>query len=82
MKVVTTATSPSDLDSKMRELHATCDRIESGKLTLEEALVEYERGVQIGREIDALLRRAEQKVDLVKPDGSLEPFPRSPEGSP
>jgi exodeoxyribonuclease VII small subunit len=72
----------TDLDVKMRELRAICDRVESGKLSLEESLAEYERGVALGREIDLLLSRAEQQVDLVRSDGTLEPFSRSPGGKP
>lgn len=71
----------NDLDAKMKELRAICDRLESGKLPLEQTLAEYARGVTIGHEIDALLGQAEQKIDLIKPDGSIEPFPRSPGGA-
>lgn len=70
----------NDLDAKMKELRAICDRLESGKLPLEQTLAEYARGVTIGHEIDAELARAEQVVEVIRPDGSLEPFPRSPGG--
>jgi exodeoxyribonuclease VII small subunit len=68
----------TDLDAKMKELRAIVGRLESGKLPLEQALAEYERGARLGREIDAALALAEQKVDLLKPDGTLEPLPRTP----
>ena len=70
----------SPLDAKMKELRAITARLESGKLSLEAALAEHERGAAIGREIDAMLAIAEQKVELVKPDGTIEPFVRNTPG--
>jgi exodeoxyribonuclease VII small subunit len=71
-----------DLNALLRELRAICDRVESGKLPLAQILAEYERGVQLGREIDERLRRTEQRVDVIAPDGTLEVFPRTSGGSP
>jgi len=74
--------SASPLAAKLSELRAITARIESGKLSLEESLAEYDRGVALGREIAAELAAAEQKVDVIQPDGTLVPFPRLPGGTP
>ena len=52
-------------------------RLESGDLPLEEALNEFERGVQLARQGQAKLQQAEQRVQILlsdNEDASLTPF--------
>jgi exodeoxyribonuclease VII small subunit len=57
------------------ELTRICDKLERGDLTLEEAMSEWERGVELQRKIDEELRSAERRlVQIVGPDGKISPF--------
>ncbi|WP_075645502.1 exodeoxyribonuclease VII small subunit [Caballeronia mineralivorans] len=61
----------------MSELEQIVTRLESGDLPLEEALNEFERGVQLARQGQAKLQQAEQRVQILlsdNEDASLTPF--------
>jgi exodeoxyribonuclease VII small subunit len=67
-----------DFEAAMSELEGVVTRLESGEVSLEEALGAFERGVSLTRACQAALTAAEQKVEKlsVQPDGTarLEPF--------
>lgn len=48
-----------------QQLEAAVARLESGKLTLEEAVAVYERGQKLSAHCQALLEKAELRVTLV-----------------
>jgi exodeoxyribonuclease VII small subunit len=67
------------LEKSLEELEALVGRLESGDLPLEEALKEFERGVQLTRQCQTALAEAEQKVEiLLKKTEDAEPVPFEP----
>jgi exodeoxyribonuclease VII small subunit len=69
-----------ELEKSLAELEALVERLESGDLPLEQALKEFERGMQLTRSCQAVLREAEQKVEiLLKRSAEAEPVPLEPE---
>ncbi|PVZ87354.1 exodeoxyribonuclease VII small subunit [Serratia sp. S1B] len=81
------AKKPTQSDSKeqnvsfenaLSELEGIVARLESGELSLEDALNEFERGVQLARQGQQKLQQAEQRVEILLNDHSndavLAPF--------
>ena len=65
------------LEKSLEELEALVTRLESGDLSLEQALAEFEQGVKLTRECQAALKDAEQKVEILlknSEDAEPEPF--------
>ncbi|PIE02120.1 MAG: exodeoxyribonuclease VII small subunit [Thiothrix nivea] len=58
----------------MAELEALVQRMESGELSLEDSLREFERGVQLTRLCQEQLQAAEQRVRILTADGKEEGF--------
>jgi exodeoxyribonuclease VII small subunit len=70
------------LEKSLAELEALVERLESGELSLQQALKEFERGVKLTRQCQAALKEAEQKVEiLLKSTDDAEPEPFEPESS-
>jgi exodeoxyribonuclease VII small subunit len=62
-----------DFEQAMAELEALVKRLEQGELPLEEALKQFERGVELTGTCQAALHSAEQKVEiLLKKSGRTE----------
>ncbi|WON76207.1 exodeoxyribonuclease VII small subunit [Serratia sp. UGAL515B_01] len=65
-------------EHSLSELESIVNRLESGELTLEEALNEFERGVQLARQGQQKLQQAEQRVQILlndyNDDAALAPF--------
>lgn len=82
------ARRPEDGDDTRRfetlveELETIVERLERGNLTLADSLEAFERGTALTRRADAVLTRAEQRVELLLEanDGSLRTAPLDPEG--
>lgn len=53
------------LEKSLEELEALVRNLESGELSLEQALKEFERGVKLTRQCQTTLREAEQKVEIL-----------------
>lgn len=71
-----TETNLGQLEQSLADLEALVERLESGDLTLEQALAEFERGMKLTRECQAVLKDAEQKVEiLLKKTDQAEPAP-------
>ena len=69
------------LEKSLEELETLVEQLESGDLSLEEALKHFERGVKLTRECQAALKEAEQKVEiLLKKTADGEPSPFEPPG--
>lgn len=57
-------------DEILERLRLVVDRLEGGKLTLEESLAAYEEGVSLARRGHALLDRAEKRVEVLVKAGA------------
>ncbi|GIX31574.1 MAG: hypothetical protein KatS3mg124_2046 [Porticoccaceae bacterium] len=58
-----------DFEKRLDELERLVETLESGSLSLEEALRAFERGIAIVRECQRALAEAEQKVVLLTREG-------------
>lgn len=56
--------APASFETALGELEQIVNRLESGDLPLEEALSEFERGVQLARQGQSQLQKAEQRVQI------------------
>jgi exodeoxyribonuclease VII small subunit len=54
-----------NFEAKIQELAAIVEKIESGELTLEEAMQQFEKGVKLTQECHTVLQNAEQKVKIL-----------------
>ncbi|GMG88063.1 exodeoxyribonuclease VII small subunit [Biformimicrobium ophioploci] len=52
-------------EDSLAQLEQLVERLESGELPLEEALVDFEKGVKLTRECQQKLQAAEQKVKIL-----------------
>ncbi len=61
-----------DFEKALAELEARVHQLESGDLSLEDALKAFEEGIRLTRDCQQALTEAEQKVQLLleQPDGS------------
>ena len=57
-------------DEILQRLRVVVDRLEGGKLTLEESLAAYEEGVSLARHGHSLLDRAEKRVEVLVRTGA------------
>jgi len=53
------------LEQSLKELEALVERLEAGELPLEEALAQFEHGIQLTRSCQSILKDAEQKVEIL-----------------
>lgn len=68
-----------DFETALAELEAVVARLERGDQPLEQALVEFEKGIRLARHCQERLKAAEQRVEiLLKQDGRLETEPFEP----
>jgi exodeoxyribonuclease VII small subunit len=75
--VTTRKAKTVDFEQALGELEAVVERLEHGELPLEDALQQFERGVELARTCQASLQQAEQKVEILlkkTPDATPEPF--------
>ena len=63
-----------DFEKALADLETQVQRLESGELSLEEALAAFETGIKLTRDCQSALAEAEQKVQLLmaKADGTTE----------
>ena len=66
--------APASFEKALSELEQIVTRLESGDLPLEEALNEFERGVQLARQGQAKLQQRVQILLSDNEDASLTPF--------
>lgn len=67
----------SEFEKSLTELETLVERMESGELSLEDSMKQFERGIQLARACQQMLKQAELKVQqLVQKDGraTLEAF--------
>ena len=71
--------SLAGLEKSLEELEALVTKLEGGDLSLEQALKEFERGMQLTRRCQSALTEAEQKIEiLLKKSEQAEPSPFAP----
>ena len=54
-----------DFEAALAELEQIVERLEQGELSLEDALRQFERGVELTRNCQKALRQAEQKISIL-----------------
>jgi len=54
-----------DLEKAMRDLEQVVEQLESGDLSLDKSLKQFEKGVKLSRDCQAALSDAEQKVQIL-----------------
>jgi exodeoxyribonuclease VII small subunit len=73
---MTKKTAPIAFEKSLAELEALVEKLEQGDVPLEDALKNFERGVQLTRECQTALKAAQQKVEiLLKKNGDAELAP-------
>ena len=66
----------AQLEQSLEDLEQLVEKLESGDLSLEQALAEFERGIKLTRQCQSALKEAEQKVEiLLKNTADAEPEP-------
>jgi exodeoxyribonuclease VII small subunit len=69
------AESLPDFEKSLAELEQIVTQMESGELSLDESLKQFERGVSLARSCQTALQAAEQKVEiLLKKSGAKHSF--------
>lgn len=70
---MTTELSNLPFEDAMRELETIVRKLEEGRLPLDEAIKNYERGAILRTHCESLLKAAKLKVDqiVVSPDGTF-----------
>ncbi|MFN3986874.1 MAG: exodeoxyribonuclease VII small subunit [Rhodocyclaceae bacterium] len=63
-----TASKPQSFESAITELEELVERMETGSITLEEALTQYHRGVDLLRYCRGTLDKAEQRIKKLEAD--------------
>lgn len=54
-----------DLEVTLQHLQELVERMEKGQLTLEDSLKSFEEGIQLVRQCQEVLQKAEQKVQIL-----------------
>lgn len=62
--------SESTFEQLYTELETTIEKLETGNLSLDDALVLYERGMELAKQCSALLDRAELKIQELAPNAT------------
>lgn len=60
--------APANFEAAMAELDALVERMESGELPLEESLKAYQRGADLLKFCESLLKDAEQRIQVLDGD--------------
>jgi exodeoxyribonuclease VII small subunit len=72
------ALSAKDLESSLKELNTIVEKMEKGGLSLEDSLLQFEKGIALIRFSQELLKNAEQKISIYHQEkNTLEPFEES-----
>lgn len=63
--MTTSTLKKANFETSMMELEELVNKIEAGNLSLEESLIEFEKGVKLSRECQSALTNAEQRVKIL-----------------
>ncbi len=64
----------TSFESSLAELEALVERMEKGDLSLEQALTDFQRGIELSRNCQQALKSAEQQVQVLLEQEKLAPF--------
>ncbi len=67
--MATTKKQSVDLEKSMHELEQVVEQLESGDLSLDKSLKQFEKGIKLSRDCQAALTDAEQKVQVLTNSG-------------
>ena len=70
--------SLAKLETTLEDLEQLVEKLEEGDLPLNQALKEFEKGIKLTKQCQAVLKDAEQKIEILLAD-SDEPQPFEPE---
>ncbi len=56
-------------EEALRELNEALEKLESGKMSLEDSVIAFEQGVQLSRRCESLLQDAEQRLQVLNEQG-------------
>ncbi|PTY38992.1 exodeoxyribonuclease VII small subunit [Saccharospirillum sp. MSK14-1] len=65
-------TQQADFESQMQALEQLVERLESGELSLDDAMKTFEQGIKLTRDCQSALDQAEQKVQVLLGDEGVE----------
>ena len=60
-----TSSAPKTFEAALAELDALVEKMENGQLPLEESLSAYQRGTELLKFCDGVLKEAEQKIKVL-----------------
>ncbi len=64
---------PQNFEAALNQLESIVKKMESGELSLEDALKHFEEGIRLSRDCQVSLKNAEQKVQLLtEKNGSIQ----------
>jgi exodeoxyribonuclease VII small subunit len=66
MPMTSNSSKPKGLEKTLADLETLVQRLEAGELSLEAALKEYEKGVNLTRECQTALKDAAQKIEILQ----------------
>lgn len=61
-------------EDALAELNQLVNKMESGDVSLEDALKHFEQGIQLTRQCQQALQVAEQKISILSEKEALEPY--------
>ncbi len=67
-------TKTPDFEQSLTQLNQLVEKMETGKLSLEESMQHFEQGVSLIRSCQQALTQAEQKVRILTEQHTLEPY--------
>ena len=76
-KKTTIATKTVNFEEALAELESLVEKMEKGDLSLEDAMANFQRGIELTRSCQETLKTAEQKVQILIEQGEkgkLAPF--------
>lgn len=76
-KKSTTKEATTDFEKALHELEDLVEKMEKGELSLDQALADFQRGIELSRACQDTLKAAEQKVQILidqSDKGQLAPF--------
>jgi len=62
--------TPITFETALNELETIVERLESGELSLNDALTTYEKGVKLSKQCQQLLDKAELKIQKLAPNAT------------
>lgn len=76
-KKTATKDTANNFEASLAELEKLVEKMEKGDLSLEDAMADFQRGIELTKQCQATLKAAEQKVQILIEQGDsakLAPF--------